>query len=153
MASKEEQKKIVKQAEKLLSLIGVDAQASIEDAGGGYNVNINSSDESGLLIGNRGRTLQAVQHVLSMMINKDKKDWRRITVDVASWREKEKERLTSLALQTAERARSSKEPQNLYNLTPEQRRIVHLALSEEDDIATESQGEGKDRYLVVASKK
>lgn len=139
-------------SEKLLSLMGVNAKLELNTKEDGLMVNIDAGEESGLLIGNRGRTLQSLQHILSMMINKDKKAWRRITVDIASWREKEEERLAELAKQTAERVRTSGTPQNLYNLSSEQRRIVHMTLSEEKDILTESQGEGKDRCLVVTSK-
>lgn len=139
--------------EKLLALMGIKAEVTVSfDKDSGFLVNIDTTEEAGLLIGNRGRTLTSFQHILAMMLNKDKKAWTRVSVDVASWREKEEERLVGLAKQTAERARVSGEPQNLYNLSPQERRSVHMALSEEKDVKTESFGEGRDRYLVVTPK-
>jgi len=57
--------------------------------------------------------------------------------------------LKNLAEQTAQRAIETSEPQNLYNLNPSQRRVIHMYLSENDDIVTESEGEGYERYLVI----
>jgi spoIIIJ-associated protein len=73
-------------------------------------------------------------------------------VNVGDYREKEEDYLKSLAASTAQRARETKEPQNLYNLKPWQRRIIHLALSEEKDLTTESMGEGEERYLIIKPK-
>ena len=75
-----------------------------------------------------------------------------IVVDVSNWREKEEERLISLATITAQRAKDTGEVQYLYNLTPAQRRVIHLTLSENPGVSTESQGEGKDRYLAITPK-
>ena len=62
-------------------------------------------------------------------------------------------RLEELADQVAKRAKSSGEPQSLFNLTPAQRRIVHMTLAEDLEIKTESVGEGKERYLLVSPEK
>lgn len=147
------EKEVLVITEKFLSLMDVGAKATVffKDKTG-FLVNIDAGQEAGLLIGNRGRTLQSFQHLLSMMLNKGKMTWIRVTVDVASWREKEEKRLVGLAKQTAERTRISGEPQNLYNLSAIQRRSVHMALADEKDIKTESLGEGKDRYLVISPK-
>ena len=79
--------------------------------------------------------------------------WVRVLVNVGDWRQKQEEQLTALATSAAERARETKEAQLLYNLNPSQRRVVHMALGNEKDLTTESQGEGKDRHLVVSLKK
>jgi spoIIIJ-associated protein len=73
-------------------------------------------------------------------------------VNVGDYMQKQEEQLRDLAAATAERARETGDPQLLYNLNPSQRRIIHMALSEED-VETVSEGEGRDRHLVVSLKK
>lgn len=152
--SKKEIKQIEEMAVELLGLMGTDSKATAE-----YNneneavvVSVDAGDEAGLIIGNRGRTLNSIQTVLGMMNRGRTGDWRRILVDVADWREKEEERLAQLAKQSAQRALDSGEPQYLYNLTPSQRRLVHMALTSNKEVVTESHGEGSERYLVVSPK-
>lgn len=116
-------------------------------------INIKTDDEAGLIIGNRGRNLSALQVVLGMIYRQRAGEWKRILLDVSDWREKEEDRLRNLADHTAKRALETGDAQTLYNLTPSQRRIVHMTLSESDEIVTESKGEGDNRYLIVAPKK
>ncbi len=137
----------------LFELAGVDAKVKVSEdlENDAISVDIESK-EAGLLIGSRGSTLNSIQVVLGMLAKNAIGKWRRIIVNVADWREKEKDRLVMLARTAAERAKSTGLPQNLYNLTPAQRRIVHLTLSQDAGVVTQSQGEGKDRYLVVSPK-
>jgi spoIIIJ-associated protein len=116
-------------------------------------VNIQTEDEAGLLIGNRGDTLDSIQSVLGMIYRQRSGEWKRVLVNVADWREKQEDRFSRLAIQAAERAKASGEAQTLYNLSPSQRRMVHLALVGDKEVVTESQGEGKERYLIVRPKK
>ena len=141
-------------AEELLRLMGTDATAIVsEDKDNeAILVEIKTEDEAGLLIGARGETLSSLQAVLGMMFRQKTGEWQRIIVDVAGWRERQKGRLSELANQTAERAKATGVPQPLYNLSPTERRIVHLALADDKDLKTESQGEGKERYLVISLK-
>jgi len=144
--------KVENVVESILNLTGVTAKISVEENEEGIFVNIDGGEESGLLIGGRGRTLQSLQTIVSLAVNKDKKDWVRVNIDVANWQQKEEEKLKELAQKTAERVRTSGQSQNLYNLTPTQRRVIHLALADEKDIKTQSLGEGRDRYLEISSK-
>lgn len=149
-------KKILKEAvTKLFTLLGLKSTAEIEEdiENDALVVNILGETESGLLIGSRGRTLSSLQTILGLIFRQRTGNWKRILVNVSGWREKEEERLKKLAEDTAERALTSGETQNLYNLTPAQRRIVHMTLSENSEIKTESQGEGADRYLTVSPNK
>ncbi len=136
---------------KLLNLLGTKAEAHVSEdkENESISVNIEAGEETGLIIGNRGKNLQAIQTLLGMMVRRETGEWTRIVVDTSDWREKEEERLKKLAVQAAERAKATGEPQYLYNLTPSQRRIIHLVLSEDPEIQTESQGEGADRYLII----
>lgn len=144
-----------KLTDELLSLMATKATAEVsfnkdEDS---YIVDINTEDEAGLLIGKKGETLASIQNVLGVMLKQQTGEWFRVVVNVGDYREKEEDYLKNLATSTADRAKQTGEPQELYNLKPWQRRIVHMTLSEDPELVTESVGEGEGRYLVVKSKK
>lgn len=144
-----------KLTKELLKLMGLKAKPEVSEdkKNSAILVDIQTEDEAGLIIGNRGTTLNSLQTVLSIMLAKKMDDWQRVLVNVNNWRDKEESRLSELATQAADRALSTGEPQYLYNLAPSQRRVVHLALSEENKVETKSEGEGKERFLVVLPKK
>lgn len=141
-------------ADELLKLMGTKATSKVSEDkdADALVVDIETDEEAGLLIGNRGETLNSIQAVIGMIYRQRTNEWIRIIVNVADWRERQTERLKELALQAAKRAKETGEPQTLYNLSPAQRRIVHLILAEEKDTQTESQGEGRGRYLIVSTK-
>lgn len=144
-----------KMANDLLSLMGTKAQvkASEDKKNEAVRIDIETEEETGLLIGRHGETIEAIQSILGMMLKKKTGDWVRIIVDVGGWREKQEERLRDLATQTAERAKETGEGQPLYNLSPAQRRIIHITLADNPDIETESAGEDEERYLIIRPKK
>jgi spoIIIJ-associated protein len=149
------EKILKKLAEELLSLMGTKANATIsyDKANECYLVNIDGGDETGLLIGKKGETLLSLQTILGILLKQKTGEWERVTVNVGDYLEKEEEYLKNLAQSAATRAKETGEPQSLYNLKPNQRRIIHLSLSEDKEITTESVGEGEERYLVVKSNK
>jgi len=153
--SKDKLKKIEEFAIKLLSLMGSLAKVNVtsDEESQSVIINLETEEETGLLIGRQGETLMAIQTILGMIARKNFEEWVRITVNVGDWREKQESRLKELATQTALRAKETGEPQYLYNLTPNQRRIIHLTLSEDKELETESQGEGIERFLIVRIKK
>ena len=138
-------------ARELFSLMGT--KANLEVSWDGENeafvVNVEGNDETGLLIGRKGETLSSIQTVLGIMLKQKTGEWARVLVNVGNYREKEEDYLRNLATATSQRAKETGEPQSLYNLKPGQRRIIHMFLSEDKEIKTESAGEGIDRYLVV----
>lgn len=145
--------KIVEEIAKEL-LVLMDSHVEIEVSEDKENqailVNLKTSDETGLLIGRHGETVLSIQTILGMMARKHFGEWVRIIVNVGDWREREESHLKDLGAQAATRAKETGEPQYLYNLTPSQRRIIHLHLAEDAEIKTESQGEGKERFLVIS---
>lgn len=146
--------KILKElTDKLFELMNIKSKVEVSEdkENNAYMVDIKGETETGLLIGARGRTLISIQMVLGLMYRQKTGEWARVILNVSDYREKEEERLKDLAKQSAERAKTTGEPQYLYNLTPSQRRIVHMSLSEDSDITTESQGEGVERFLVVTA--
>lgn len=138
----------------LFVLMGVEAtfKVSLDKEGQSISVSIDAPKESGLIIGYHGETLWAIQSFLSMAIKQRKGEWVRAAVDIAGYREKQEEKLIELAKQTAQRAKETHEPQPLYNLTPGQRRVIHMALSGDMDIETKSEGEAQERYLIITAK-
>ena len=142
-----------KLAKELLDLIGSNAKLEVKEDEEIFYLNINADDETGLLIGRHGETINSLQTVLSLAMRQKTGIWKRIVVNVGDWREKEESKLQNLAKQAAQRAIETGEAQPIYNLTPPQRRVIHLALSEDKEVETESLGEGKDRYLLVKPKK
>lgn len=152
--SSKDEKLVKETADKLFGLLGTSISSSVsyDKENKVYLLDVSAGDEAGLLIGKRGETINSIQVIINQIIRQKKGEWMRVVVNVADFREKEKNRMEDLAIQTAERVRETGEPQNLYNLTPAQRRVVHLALSQEQDVQTESVGEGLERYLVVSKK-
>lgn len=140
-----------KATEKLLSLMGTRATAEVsyDKENDSFLVNINGGEETGLLIGKKGETLLSLQTILGVFLKNETGEWGRVTVDIGDYLEKEESYLKNLALGAASRAKETGQPQSLYNLKPNQRRIIHLVLSEDKDVITESVGEGNERYLVV----
>lgn len=147
-------KELKKLTDELLSLMSTKASAevSFDKANESYVVNINGGDEAGLLIGKKGETLLSIQTLLGVLLKQKTGEWLRVTVNVGDYLEKEEEYLKNLALGAASRAKETKEPQSLYNLKANQRRIIHMILSEDSEVVTESMGEGEERYLVVTAK-
>ena len=108
--------------------------------------------EAGILIGYHGETIAALQLLLNMMLYQQTGEWSKLVVNIGDYRKKRTDYLTALSQDTAAKVVESGEPLALYNLNPFERRIVHVALSENKEVVTESQGEGKNRFLVVSPK-
>ncbi len=148
------QEELQKLAEELFSLMSVSVkpQVSWDSENESLSINLDAGDEAGLLIGRKGETLAGIQLILAVMLKQRVGEWVRVLVNVGDYREKEEDYLKNLAISAAKRAKETGEPQFLYNLKSGQRRIIHLYLSEDSDIQTESEGEGRDRHLVVRAK-
>lgn len=144
---------IKKLAEELFNLSGVNVNVLVEETEEGtYEVNLETPDETGLLIGFRGENINSIQTVLGIMVKGNTGEWVRIIVNVGDYRQKQEQKLEELANQSADRAIETKEPQPIYNLTAGQRRTIHMFLSKREDVITESEGVEPERYLVVKSK-
>jgi spoIIIJ-associated protein len=155
---KREAEIIKKETEELLDLIGVRAKVDSEiikpkdEEKESVKIIISKTDESGLLIGAHGSTLAAIESFLNLSYRAKKGEWVRIIVDIGDWREKQRENLIGLGTQAAKRAKETGEPQYLYNLSPSQRREIHISLKDDKEIETESQGEGENRVLIIKAK-
>lgn len=151
MAAKKDIDTLKKIAEELFDLMGtkVTLDVSWDKDNEAYDVKVDAGEETGLLIGRKGETLTSIQTILGFLLKQKTGEWARVLVNVGDYREKEEDYLKNLAESSVQRALETGDPQSLYNLKPGQRRIIHMYLSENKDVETESLGEGLDRYLVV----
>src|SRR5712691_8468504 len=117
-------------------------------------LNIHGIHENlGLLIGRRGETLAALQLLVSLIVGHRTKHRMRIIIDAENYRQRREENLRSLALRVAQQVRNYRRSIALEAMPPHERRIVHIALSENKDISTESIGEGDARRVVISLKR
>lgn len=100
------------------------------------------SEHSGILIGKKGKNLDAIQLLVNVYAGKLMEEPPRIIIDVEKYRERRESNLVKLALRTAEQVRKTKRSKLLEPMNPFERRIIHTALNDMDDIATKSDGEG-----------
>ena len=101
------------------------------------------------LIGRRGTTLHALQFVLSIMVNKQLGRRIRLVVDADGYRQRRENLLESMAERLAQRVRVTGQQMVLEPMPPNERRIVHLALVDDPEVTTESEGAGDDRRVVI----
>ena len=111
-----------------------------------------SSDEPGLIIGHHGDTLDSLQLILSLMVAKETGEFKRLTLEVGDYKKNRSDYLKSLAEQTKEKVLAEQREIYLPNLKPWERREVHLYLQDDDQVLSESVGEGRERTLVVKPK-
>ena len=138
--------------EKILELIPVETTVNAEQTDGKIALSI-EGDKSGLLIGRRGKTLDALQYIVNKIVNKalDKKTY--VVVDSENYRKRREESLTQLALKMGDKAKKIKKPVSTNLLNPHDRRIVHLTLQEDINLDTKSRGDGLLKKVVIIPKK
>lgn len=132
--------------------MGVDVQvyANLDEEG---NVRINMmGDSKGILIGRRGETLDALQYLTSLTVNKGQNDYVRVTLDTENYRAKREEALTRLANRMANRCQKTGRRVSLEPMNPYERRIMHAALQNHSAVTTHSEGEEPNRHVVITLK-
>lgn len=134
-------------AEKLLSLLGVKGDVSVEMRDDVLQVVVETED-GGMLIGYHGETLESLQTILSLVVSREAGEFVRVNVEIGDYKKNRVEYLKHLAMQAKEQALSQQTGISL-SLKPWERREVHLLLQDDADVTTESMGEGKERVLVV----
>ena len=110
-------------------------------------------DDLGILIGRRGETLAALQYILRLIVAHHQKARVPLTIDVEGYRQRRYRSLRELALRLAQKAVSSGQSMTLEPMPADERRIVHLALSVNPDVVTQSSGEGEMRKVVIMPRK
>ncbi len=128
-----------------------DAAVQVENGGEAVDVTVAGS-RMGLLIGKRGDTLDAVQYLTSLYVNKPKNSYIKVNVDTEGYREKRAETLVRLGKSLEKRVVKERREVTLEPMSPNERRIIHAALQNSDKVKTFSVGEEPHRKIVVAPK-
>ena len=137
----------------LTKLMGVDVTIDMgTDAEGNVYGYING-DTLGILIGRRGETLDAVQYLTSLKVNRGREGYTRVTLDTENYRAKREDTLIRLANRMANRALRTGRKVSLEPMNPYERRIIHYALQQTDGVDTHSEGEEPNRHVVITQKK
>jgi len=140
--------------ENLIRLLGIDAEISVVPGNDDSPLTLNiSGDDLGALIGRHGQALASLQYILRMIIAEKQKSWMPINIDVAGYKQRRYESLQKLALRLADQVKSSRRSINLEPMPADERRIIHIALSEHPDVTTQSTGEGEQRKVIVLLRK
>ncbi|MDM8000605.1 MAG: RNA-binding cell elongation regulator Jag/EloR [Dehalococcoidia bacterium] len=112
-----------------------------------------SGEDLGILIGRRGETLAALQYILRLIVAHQQKARVPLTVDVEGYKQRRYKSLRELALRMAQQAVSTRQSRTLEPMPADERRVVHLALSVNPDVVTQSIGEGELRKVVIMPRK
>lgn len=135
----------------LLGLLLLEGSYEIEEKEEAFFVSIDTTD-AGRLIGGNGETLQSLQSIVNQIVFKGDKESKRVVMDVAGWREKKEEDLKKQSEEWAKEVLETKKEIELEPMSPWQRRIVHMVISEEKALETESVGEGRERHIIIKVK-
>lgn len=110
-------------------------------------------DDMGILIGKRGQTLDSLQYLTSLVVNKYTEEYTRVKLDIENYRERRKETLETLAKNISYKVKRTKHPVSLEPMNPYERRIIHSALQNDKYVVTRSEGEEPYRHVVISLKR
>ncbi|SEK76093.1 MULTISPECIES: RNA-binding cell elongation regulator Jag/EloR [Pseudobutyrivibrio] len=109
--------------------------------------------EMGVLIGKRGQTLDSLQYLTNLAVNRSSENYTRVKIDTEDYRRRRKETLENLARNMASKVKRTKKSVTLEAMNPYERRIIHSALQNDNNVTTHSEGEEPYRYVVITLKK
>lgn len=110
-------------------------------------------DDMGVLIGKRGQTLDSLQYLTNLAINKHSENYYKVKIDTEDYRKRRKETLENLAKNIAYKVKRTKRPVELEPMNPFERRVIHSALQNDKYVTTHSEGEEPYRHVIVTLKK
>ena len=132
--------------------ISVDVNSKLNEEEKELEINL-SGDEMGILIGKRGQTLDSLQYLVSLVVNKESEDYLRVKLDTENYRERRKETLETLAKNIAYKVKRTRRSVSLEPMNPYERRIIHSALQNDKYVFTRSEGEEPFRHVVISLKR
>ena len=136
----------------LLRLLEIEASIELKEDSERILLNI-KGDGSGLLIGRKGQTLDALEYLVNKIVHKGAEDKKRIVVDTENYRSRREESLVNLAQRLAEKAKRMGRPVTISPMSAHDRRIIHLALQEDKALHTWSTGTGLYRKIIISPEK
>ncbi len=138
----------------LFKAMNMEVKSAIDYDEGDRTMNIVfSGDEMGILIGKRGQTLDSLQYIISLVVNKESDSYIRVKVDTENYRERRKETLETLAKNIAYKVKRTRRSVALEPMNPYERRIIHSALQNDRYVETHSEGEEPYRKVVITLKR
>lgn len=132
--------------------LAVVVDVKYDEADNSMDIDLNG-DEMGVLIGKRGQTLDSLQYLVSLVVNKDAENYIRVKVDTENYRQRRKDTLENLAKNISYKVKRTKRPVSLEPMNPYERRIIHSALQNDKYVTTHSEGEEPYRHVVVVLKR
>lgn len=137
----------------VLSSMNINADMDIKEENDIIKINL-KGPKMGLVIGYRGETLDSLQYLVSLVVNKNHENpYKKVVLDAENYRHKREETLIRVAQKTAYKVKKSGRPYKLEPMNPYERRIIHSALQEYNDINTYSEGEEPFRRIIISLKK
>ena len=129
-------------------------EISVEVEEDNHTVNVElKGDEMGVLIGKRGQTLDSLQYLTSLALNRHTDEYVKVKLDTEDYRKRRKETLENLAKNIAYKVKRTKRPVSLEPINPFERRVIHSTLQNDKYVSTHSEGEEPHRHVVVTLKK
>ena len=129
----------------------VEVVVSVNEEEHSIDVDLKGED-MGILIGKRGQTLDSLQYLTNLSVNKNSDDYYKVKIDTENYRERRKETLENLAKNIAYKVKRTRRPVSLEPMNPFERRIIHSALQNNKYMTTHSEGEEPYRHVVVTLK-
>lgn len=147
------EKEVGEIVEEVLKKMGLECKVeSAEFVDDTVRINLSGKD-MGLVIGHKGETLDALQFIVGLMVNKKREEKIRVVLDVENYRKKKEESLEALALRLSDKVKKTKKQIVMRPMTSQERRIIHTVLQGDPMITTYSMGDEPNRKVVIALKK
>ena len=134
--------------EGLLNRMQIESPVTVEETGEAIILNI-QGDGSGLLIGKRGQNLDAIQYFVNKAAHQSTNGHKMIIIDTEEYRKRREESLVALAMRLGEKVKKAKKPVTVGQMNAHDRRIIHLAIQNDETLTTKSRGEGEYRKIII----
>lgn len=132
--------------------LSVKLELDINEQEGSIDIDL-IGDDMGILIGKRGQTLDSLQYLVSLIVNKESEKYYRVKLDTENYRVRRKETLENLAKNIAYKVKRTKKAVSLEPMNPYERRVIHSALQNDKYVTTKSEGEEPFRHVVIMLKR
>ncbi len=143
--AKDKRKKTIKN---FFNLLGLNVEFKLLEDDEAISLSLETED-SGIVIGYHGETLEALQLILSLILAKEAGEFKRVSIEVGDYKKNREEWLEKIAFDAKEKALAENRQVFLSDLKSWERRVVHLLLQDDKEVISESTGEGKERVLVI----
>jgi len=139
-----------KYLEDILSFFGLNTDVAVHCDEDVIELSVPSTHLNGFLIGQRGDTLRSLQFILSMGLRNQAAELSRVNIDVADYKKQRNERLAAQVREWCEKVMQAGEPMLLTPMSAVDRRVVHHTISEYGQLESHSEGEGRDRHIIIS---